>query len=404
MTAITLRSQSYNITRTASGASGAATISLAANTYGTNGVFVGQKVSGTGIGPDATVSSINTTTSVVTLSVNNTATINAGTIITFSENTKSTPLTNAEIDGNFTELNERLNTKAPSDRAVLTNVTINSGSATLTSLTVGAITISGGGDGLAASAITSGTLAIARGGTNSSATPTAGGIAYGTGTAYAFIAAGTSGHILVSGGTSAPTWLGTVPIARGGTNSSATPTAGGIAYGTGTAYAFISAGSAGQVLVSNGTSAPSWTTINTNISISNDTSTNTSTFYPTLVSNQTSGSASALVVSSTNLYFNPSTGILSAQQFSAFSDVNLKDNVVTVSTALDTVDKLRGVAFNWKNNQQKSYGVIAQELESILPELVSGTDTKSVNYAGLTAFLINAVKELHARVQVLERA
>ena len=57
-----------------------------------------------------------------------------------------------------------------------------------------------------ASNISSGTLAIARGGTNSSATPTNGGVAYGTGSAYAFTAAGTSGKVLTSNGSSAPTW------------------------------------------------------------------------------------------------------------------------------------------------------------------------------------------------------
>ena len=48
-------------------------------------------------------------------------------------------------------------------------------------------------------------------------------------------------------------------IARGGTNSNATPTQGGIAYGTGSAYAFTSAGTSGYLLTSNGTSAPAWT-------------------------------------------------------------------------------------------------------------------------------------------------
>lgn len=52
--------------------------------------------------------------------------------------------------------------------------------------------------------------------------------------------------------------FGTLPVANGGTNGSAVPTAGAVAYGTGTAYAFTSAGTAGQVLVSNGTSAPAF--------------------------------------------------------------------------------------------------------------------------------------------------
>ena len=58
-------------------------------------------------------------------------------------------------------------------------------------------------------------------------------------------------------------FTGTLPIANGGTNGTATPTAGAIAYGTGTAYAFTSAGSAGQVLQSNGASAPTWANAST---------------------------------------------------------------------------------------------------------------------------------------------
>ena len=54
---------------------------------------------------------------------------------------------------------------------------------------------------------------------------------------------------------------GIFPIARGGTNTNATPTAGTVAYGTGTAVAYSAVGTAGQSLVSNGASAPSWSTI-----------------------------------------------------------------------------------------------------------------------------------------------
>jgi hypothetical protein len=59
-----------------------------------------------------------------------------------------------------------------------------------------------------ASQVTTGVLAIAQGGTNSSATATAGGAAYGTGTAFAFTAAGTAGQVLTSAGASAPVWSG----------------------------------------------------------------------------------------------------------------------------------------------------------------------------------------------------
>lgn len=58
-------------------------------------------------------------------------------------------------------------------------------------------------------------------------------------------------------------FTGTLPIANGGTNGTATPTAGAVAYGTGTAYAFTSAGTAGQVLQSNGAGAPTWANAST---------------------------------------------------------------------------------------------------------------------------------------------
>jgi hypothetical protein len=69
---------------------------------------------------------------------------------------------------------------------------------------------------IAASQVTSGILPIARGGTNTNATPTAGTVAYGTGTAYAFTTVGTVGYVLASTGTSAPTWLD--PATLGTTN------------------------------------------------------------------------------------------------------------------------------------------------------------------------------------------
>lgn len=73
---------------------------------------------------------------------------------------------------------------------------------------------------------------------------------------------GTTGLTPAVATTGAITLGGTLAIANGGTNATTTPTAGAVAYGTGTAYAFTSAGTAGQVLVSNGTSAPTFGGIN----------------------------------------------------------------------------------------------------------------------------------------------
>ena len=70
---------------------------------------------------------------------------------------------------------------------------------------------------------------------------------------------GTQFAVNTSGAVTAGSWTGsTVAIGYGGTNATATPTAGAVAYGTGTAYAFTAAGSTGQVLTSNGTAAPTW--------------------------------------------------------------------------------------------------------------------------------------------------
>ena len=88
----------------------------------------------------------------------------------------------------------------------------------------------------------------------------------------------------------------------------------------------------------------------------------------------------------------------------AYSDERLKDNIKTLTDGLDKVEQLRGVTYT--RNEKESIGVIAQEVEKILPEIVLTADdemgTKSVDYSRLTAVLIEAVKELSARVKELE--
>jgi hypothetical protein len=108
--------------------------------------------------------------------------------------------------------------------------------------------------------------------------------------------------------------VGQVAIANGGTNGTATPTAGAVAYGTGTAYAFSAAGTSGQVLQSNGSSAPSWVTPTAYATVTDDTTTN-ATRYP-LFASATSGNLTTEYTSSTKYQFNPSTGVLTATGFS----------------------------------------------------------------------------------------
>ena len=131
--------------------------------------------------------------------------------------------------------------------------------------------------------------------------------------------------------------VGQVAIANGGTNGTATPTAGAVAYGTGTAYGFTAAGTSGQVLQSNGSSAPSWVSPTAYATVTDDTTTN-GTRYP-LFANQTAGNLSTEYTSSTKLQFNPSTGVFTATQFSgsgagltSIPNSALNNSSVTVGT------------------------------------------------------------------------
>lgn len=99
-----------------------------------------------------------------------------------------------------------------------------------------------------------------------------------------------------------------------------------------------------------------------------------------------------------------SSGIVTAQDFDALSDINYKENINTVNGALLKVEQMRGVKFNWKESGSPSYGVIAQELEQVLPELVHGNDPKTVNYNGIIGVLIEAIKELKAEIEELKNS
>jgi len=98
------------------------------------------------------------------------------------------------------------------------------------------------------------------------------------------------------------------------------------------------------------------------------------------------------------------------------SDERLKDNVITIDNGLSLVNQLRGVTYDWNVGSKqgtRDIGVIAQEVEKVLPELVKEnklpliTDSdetyKTVDYEKLTAVLIEAVKELSQKVENIEK-
>lgn len=96
-------------------------------------------------------------------------------------------------------------------------------------------------------------------------------------------------------------------------------------------------------------------------------------------------------------------GAVQGTLFNASSDSRLKNNIASITNGLSIINQLRGVSFEWKNKPgKKTFGVIAQEVEKVVPELVHTNETendegfkqKSVHYDGITPYLIESIKEL----------
>ena len=99
-----------------------------------------------------------------------------------------------------------------------------------------------------------------------------------------------------------------------------------------------------------------------------------------------------------------SANIITAVDFNATSDQTMKTNVTTIESSLEKLDAIRGVNFNWKKDDRYAMGVIAQEVEEVIPEVVSidGEGLRSVNYGALVGLLIEAVKDLKNEVDELK--
>ena len=95
------------------------------------------------------------------------------------------------------------------------------------------------------------------------------------------------------------------------------------------------------------------------------------------------------------------TGVVTATDFNATSDTTVKENIEVIQNSLDSIVRIDGVTFRWKDSQRESAGVTAQNVENILPHLVNGGDLKSVNYNGLIGYLIEAIKSQQSQIQEL---
>lgn len=128
------------------------------------------------------------------------------------------------------------------------------------------------------------------------------------------------------------------------------------------------------------------------------TTVNTASNFPVMFHSGTTLNSTAAV------YCNPSTNILFASDFTVPSDRRLKNNITTLDGK--KAYSMRGVSYT--RDGQSSSGVIAQELETVAPELikttvVDGEEYLGVSYSKLVGYLIEAVKDLNARLEALEK-
>ena len=219
-----------------------------------------------------------------------------------------------------------------------------------------------------------------------------------------FIGIGTVNTVLTSNGSTA-TWTttSTLTVASAVTATNlASGTAGAIPYQTAPGVTgFIGTGTTGYVLTMGATTA-TWqaTTVATAVA---DTTT-TATYYP-VFTDRTTGIFSTATITSSKLTWNPGTGILTAVDVNTTSDLRQKTNIAEIADPLALLDQIKGWAFDYKDSGLSSYGVVAQELEKILPQLVGEHDTgfKTVRYLPLIAILIEAVKDLAQEVKTLKK-
>jgi hypothetical protein len=97
-------------------------------------------------------------------------------------------------------------------------------------------------------------------------------------------------------------------------------------------------------------------------------------------------------------------GTITCIDINSTSDIKLKENIHSIDNPLDKVMQINGVGFRWKDTKEDAIGVIAQNIEEVLPELVKENDQhKSVNYNGLIGLLVEAVKTQQEQINTLRQ-
>ncbi len=99
-------------------------------------------------------------------------------------------------------------------------------------------------------------------------------------------------------------------------------------------------------------------------------------------------------------------GGIEANAFYYSSDEKLKENIQKIDNSLEKITKLNGISFTWKESGEKGIGLVAQNVETVFPELVKESETsgmKSVEYGNLVAPMIEAIKEQQKMIENLQK-
>ncbi len=93
------------------------------------------------------------------------------------------------------------------------------------------------------------------------------------------------------------------------------------------------------------------------------------------------------------------SGTITCVDINSTSDIKLKENIHQIKDPLEKVMQINGVGFRWKDTKEDAIGVIAQDIEEVIPELIKiSGEVKTVNYNGLVGVLIEAIKEQQRQI------
>ena len=98
-------------------------------------------------------------------------------------------------------------------------------------------------------------------------------------------------------------------------------------------------------------------------------------------------------------------GHVKANSFFTYSSIRYKKDVEPLESALETISKLQGVSYSWKDTGKKDFGFIAEEVGKVLPDIVEWSQdpqyVNSMDYTRIVSFLVEAVKEQQKKIDLL---